>query len=86
MAERDLNLTSLVSGVVFVALGVVFLLDRLGIVTLAAELVLPVLLIGLGTAVLLGARRRSPEREERREPDAPEVEDRTDDADESSTR
>ncbi len=43
-------------GVVFVVLGVVFLLDGLGIITLRGAFLAPILLIASGVAVLLGGR------------------------------
>lgn len=62
------NMTSLVSGVLFVALGVLFLLDRLGVIALSAGFVWPLLLIGLGVAVLAGGRRHRDDRPVRPEP------------------
>jgi hypothetical protein len=46
-------------GLFFVAIGVAFLLDRLGAWTIRAEYLPPLLLIALGIAVLLGTRRSS---------------------------
>ncbi|MEZ4501561.1 MAG: hypothetical protein R3C39_16555 [Dehalococcoidia bacterium] len=43
------------TGVVFMALGVLFLLDRLDVIELRTPVVLAVGVIGLGTAMLLGA-------------------------------
>jgi hypothetical protein len=43
-------------GLFFIAAGIAFLLDRLDIWTLRARYVLPVLLIVLGAAILLGGR------------------------------
>jgi hypothetical protein len=51
---------SVVSGLVFVVLGVLFLFDRLGRIALAPEYVWAILLIGLGVALLAGGRRRRP--------------------------
>jgi hypothetical protein len=48
---------SIVFGLFFVAVGLVFLLDRLDVWTIRARYLPPVLLIALGFAVLLGARR-----------------------------
>lgn len=48
------HLGSVVAGLVFVALGVIFLLDAVGTLDLAARHVWPMLLIGLGMAVLAG--------------------------------
>ncbi len=47
---------ALVSGIFFVAAGVAFLLDRLNVWNLRGRYVLPVLLIVLGIAVLVGGR------------------------------
>lgn len=55
MAEGG-NRTALVWGLFFIAAGIAFLLDRLDVWTLRARYVLPVLLIVLGTAILLGGR------------------------------
>lgn len=59
MWRHELDLTSLVAGVVFVALGLAFLLDVLDTIDLAARWVPPVLLIGLGIAGLATAWGRS---------------------------
>jgi Domain of unknown function (DUF5668) len=50
------NRTAVVWGLFFIAAGIAFLLDRLDIWTLRARYVLPVLLIVLGAAILLGGR------------------------------
>ena len=47
------------AGVLFVVLGVVFLLDALDVWDARAAVVLPVLVIGLGLALLAGALRGS---------------------------
>ena len=47
------------AGVLFVVLGVVFLLDALDVWDTEAAVVLPVLVIGLGLALLAGALRGS---------------------------
>ena len=49
----------LVAGVLFIALGILFLLDTLGTVDLQTEVLLAVLLIALGGAVIFSARGRS---------------------------
>jgi hypothetical protein len=54
------NRAALVAGVFFIAAGVVFLLDRLGLFDLRLRMLAPVLLIALGVAVLLGGRRTGP--------------------------
>ena len=55
-----MNLTSLVSGAVFIVLGVIFLLDRLTIIDVTPGIVLPILLVGVGVGVLAGSLRREP--------------------------
>jgi hypothetical protein len=57
---REVDRVALAFGVGFVVLGVLFLLDRLDIWELKASYVLPVLLIALGVAILLGGRWRRP--------------------------
>ena len=52
-----MNLTALISGLVFIALGVVFLLERLSVINVSAGFVVPVLLIGVGIGIVLGSRR-----------------------------
>lgn len=61
---RDgLDRGALGAGVFFVLAGVLFLLDQLDVLTLRASYLWPVLLIGLGVAVLAGAwTRRDGER------------------------
>jgi hypothetical protein len=54
-----MNRGALIAGVVFIALGVVFLLDTLGVIDLRAAILFPVLLIAVGVAILLQARGRS---------------------------
>jgi hypothetical protein len=55
MNLEGLNRTSLVAGLVFIVLGVLFLLDQLDVLRLRASYVLPVVLIVLGMVVLIGA-------------------------------
>lgn len=55
MAEGG-NRTAIVWGLFFIVAGIAFLLDRLDVWTLRARYVLPVLLIVLGAAILLGGR------------------------------
>lgn len=47
--------TSMVLGLVFFGLGIAFLLDQLEVISLDAYYVLPILLVGLGLAVVAGA-------------------------------
>ena len=56
MARRR-DRAAIVFGVFFVVVGVAFLLDRLGVWTVRARYLPPILLIAFGVAVLLGARR-----------------------------
>ncbi len=55
---REFNITSLVAGIVFIVLGVLFLLDRLGVLTLSAQYVWPIILVALGFAIIFGGERR----------------------------
>ena len=57
---RRFHLTSLISGIAFIALGVMFLLERLGVVDISAGLGLPVLLIAFGAWLLLSTSRPAP--------------------------
>lgn len=50
------NRAALVFGIFFVIAGVVFLLERLGVWDFEFRYVVPLLLIALGVAVLLGGR------------------------------
>ncbi len=50
------NRTAVVWGVFFIVAGIAFLLDRLDVWTLRARYVLPLLLIVLGAAIVLGGR------------------------------
>jgi hypothetical protein len=54
VADRPVDRAGLAFGVAFVVVGVLLLLDRLGVISLRASVVLPILLIALGLAVLLG--------------------------------
>jgi hypothetical protein len=51
---RNYNRTALIGGLIFVVLGVVFLLEQLDVFELRAAYVWPVVLIAIGVAVLLG--------------------------------
>jgi uncharacterized membrane protein len=57
---RSYDRTSAIAGGIFVVLGALFLVERLGILVLAGRYVWPVLLIILGVVVLIGesSRRR----------------------------
>lgn len=52
MERHDLDLTSLIAGILFVAVGAFFLADQLEAVDLEVRWVWPALLIGLGVALL----------------------------------
>jgi len=56
MMRRDPNPGAIVAGVLFIALGVVFLVDRLHGIDLDVRWVWPFLLIGLGIAGLVRSR------------------------------
>jgi hypothetical protein len=56
VAERETNRSALVFGIFFIVAGVAFLLDRLEVWDLQARYLLPILLIVLGIAVLIGGR------------------------------
>lgn len=62
--------TALVAGTLYVVLGVLFLLDRLDVLSISGAYMLPVLLIGLGAAIIAGSLRR-PAREPAPEPAPP---------------
>jgi len=57
VAEPRRDRGAIVFGVFFLLLGAAFLLDRLDVWTLQARYLPPIVLIALGIAVLLGARR-----------------------------
>jgi hypothetical protein len=57
-SDRGFEPASLGFGIFFIVAGVVFLLDRLGVLELRAALLWPLLLIALGLALLVASRRR----------------------------
>jgi len=61
MNGRTFHTGSVVWGLIFIVLGVLFLLDQLDVIDLRAAYILPVVLIVIGAAVLLSgaASRRS---------------------------
>jgi cell wall-active antibiotic response 4TMS protein YvqF len=63
--RHDLDLTSLIAGLLFVALGLVFLSDRTGLIDLDVRWIWPSLLMGLGIAGLASGWGRGDEREGR---------------------
>ncbi|MGE3857310.1 MAG: hypothetical protein AB7G21_10195 [Dehalococcoidia bacterium] len=54
------NVGAALSGLVFIVTGVMFLLDEVGTIVLRAEIVLPMVVIALGVAAVLGAVARRP--------------------------
>jgi hypothetical protein len=58
MERHRLDPLSLVAGLMFAVLGVLFLLDNAGSLTVQPRWVWPILLIGLGVAGLLASRPR----------------------------
>lgn len=56
MADGGTNRSAVIFGVFFIAAGVTFLLDRLDVWDFRARYVLPLVLILLGVAILLGRR------------------------------
>lgn len=60
MADRSVDRVGMAFGVAFVAAGVLFLFDRLGVWELKVSYVLPVFLIALGVGLLLGGRSKEP--------------------------
>jgi cytochrome c oxidase subunit IV len=58
-AETATNRAAVVWGIFFVLAGLAFLLDRLGVWNLRARYLVPLLLIALGVAILVGGRRPS---------------------------
>jgi hypothetical protein len=57
--DRGFDSGALGFGIFFIVVGVVFLLERLGLFEVRAAVVWPLLLIVLGLAVLVAARRRA---------------------------
>ena len=56
MLANRLNITALIAGLMFIVIGVLFLLDEYDVLDLDPVFILPVLIIGLGLAIILGAR------------------------------
>ncbi|MBC3843890.1 hypothetical protein GXW82_37860 [Streptacidiphilus sp. 4-A2] len=74
MRRHEPDLFSLVTGLSFVVVAVLYLLDSAGVLRVDGRLVIPLLLIALGVGGLAGAlyrmtRRRKPEPELGPEPD-----------------
>ena len=58
MRRHELDLFSLVTGVAFVSVAVLYLLDSAGVLSVDGRLVIPLLLIVLGVGGLAGALYR----------------------------
>lgn len=56
MDRSAFNITALIVGIMFIVIGSLFLLDEYDVLDLDAVFVLPVLVIGLGIAIILGGR------------------------------
>ena len=52
--RRDLNTTSLIAGIVFIIFGVLFLLERLGVIDVSGRYVVPIVLIAIGGSIVIG--------------------------------
>ncbi len=66
MRRHELDLFSLVTGVAFVTVAVLYLLDSAGVLSVDGRLVIPLMLIALGGGGLAGALYRM-SRDSRRE-------------------
>ena len=66
MRRHELDLFSLVTGVAFVTVAVLYLLDSAGVLSVDGRLVIPLMLIALGGGGLTGALYRM-SRDSRRE-------------------
>jgi hypothetical protein len=58
MIRERLDPSGVVAGLIFIALGVVFLLDRLEVWDLRFEVIWPAVLVGVGGLIVLGALLR----------------------------
>ena len=58
MNASNLNMTTFVAGLLFMALGGMFLLDAAGVWSIHPLIVGPVVLIGLGLAMIAGSLAR----------------------------
>jgi uncharacterized membrane protein len=57
--DRGFDSGALGFGIFFIVVGLVFLLERLGVLEIRAAVLWPLLLIVLGLALLVAARRRA---------------------------
>lgn len=55
MNAANINITTLIAGVLFMALGGLFLLDAAGVFSIHPFVVGPLVLIGLGLAIITGS-------------------------------
>ena len=51
---------ALIAGLIFIALGTLYLLEEIGVIDVSSGFVVPVALIGLGIGLLLGRGGRAP--------------------------
>lgn len=56
MRVERLNVTAVVLGLLFIAIGALFLLDEYDVIALDSYYIVPLLVIGVGVAILLGGR------------------------------
>ena len=70
MSRHDPDLTSLIAGLVFLAIGVSYLLDATDVIEVQVRWIVPLALIGLGAAGLAGSVLRN--RQEGRPPRPPD--------------
>lgn len=56
MRGERLNVTAVVLGLLFIAIGGLFLLDEYDAIALDGYYIVPLLVIGVGVAILLGGR------------------------------
>lgn len=60
MTENRFSMSALVFGLVFIAIGTLFLLNELDVFDLDPVYIIPILLIGLGIGIIAGNRRTRP--------------------------
>ncbi len=58
MNAANIYFTSLIAGILFMALGGMFLLDAAGVWTVQPLVIGPIVLIGLGLAIIFGSLNR----------------------------
>ena len=56
--RRGLNLGTALAGLVFIAAGVVFLLDNIEAIAVRSEVILPAVVVGLGLALVVSSLQR----------------------------